>query len=121
MTAKEIFDKKYEYYRNMEGKPSIPLEARDLIFSAMKAYAKQAIAERMPTEEEAGAIAVSIASVVSPRLTTHEEAFFVAGFTEFVKWFRSRIEEKPEEEYIDKSISIDEYMEKNPKLDPHEQ
>lgn len=24
-------------------------------------------------------------------------------------------------EYIDKSISIDEYMEKNPKLDPHEQ
>jgi hypothetical protein len=39
----------------------------------------------------------------------------------FLRWFRSRMEEKPEEEYIDKSISIDEYMEKNPKLDPHEQ
>jgi len=25
------------------------------------------------------------------------------------------------EEYVDKSISIDEYMNMNPKLDPHEQ
>ena len=28
---------------------------------------------------------------------------------------------KSEEEYVDKSISIDEYMNMNPKIDPHEQ
>jgi len=37
-TAKEVFDEKYEYYRNMENKPPIPLEARELIFQAMEQY-----------------------------------------------------------------------------------
>ena len=38
MKAKEIFDKKYEYYRNMLNKPAIPLEARQLIFDCMEDY-----------------------------------------------------------------------------------
>ena len=39
-TDKEIFDKRYEFYRNMENKPLIPLEARELIFAVMQEYAE---------------------------------------------------------------------------------
>ena len=40
-TPKEIFDKRYEFYRNIENKPPIPLEARELIFNVMQEYASQ--------------------------------------------------------------------------------
>ena len=40
-TPKEIFDSKYEIYRNMNGKPSIPLEARPLIFAVAELYHSQ--------------------------------------------------------------------------------
>jgi len=40
-TSKEIFDAKYEYYRNMLRKPAIPLEARQLIFDCMEEYTIQ--------------------------------------------------------------------------------
>tara|TARA_R110001592_G_C12624497_1_gene698407 strand:- start:52 stop:294 length:243 start_codon:yes stop_codon:yes gene_type:complete len=38
MTPKEIFDKRYLYYRDMLNKPAIPLEARQLIFDVMEEY-----------------------------------------------------------------------------------
>jgi hypothetical protein len=73
------------------------------------------IVARIPTEEEADKESKEWL------LPEGKQAAFRNGFMRGYDWFRSRIEEKPEEEYIDKSISIDEYMEKNPKLDPHEQ
>tara|TARA_R110000772_G_scaffold50113_1_gene115305 strand:+ start:159 stop:518 length:360 start_codon:yes stop_codon:yes gene_type:complete len=42
-TAKEIFDKRYLYYRDMLNKPAIPLEARQLIFDAMEEYAQSKV------------------------------------------------------------------------------
>jgi hypothetical protein len=88
-----------------------------------------AIAERMPTEE----VVIDIKNILdnsvikgieddgtlSYGFISPSEHYVIAQNIE--RWFRSRMEEKPEEGYIDKSISIDEYMEKNPKLDPHEQ
>ena len=50
-TAKQIFDSRYEYYRNMENKPAIPLEARQMIFDAMEEYASQSQSV-LPSEEE---------------------------------------------------------------------
>jgi len=41
MEPKELFDKRYEVYRNLQGKPPIPLEARQMIFDSMKLYASQ--------------------------------------------------------------------------------
>jgi len=51
-TAKEIFDRKYEFYRNMENKPVIPIEAREMIFNAMEEYAQQLKEAQSPTDEE---------------------------------------------------------------------
>ena len=40
-TPKQIFDKYYEYYRNMKFNPTIPLESRELIFNVAKTYHDQ--------------------------------------------------------------------------------
>ena len=45
-TAKEIFDKKYAFYRNLENKPAIPLEARQIIFNSMTDFARQKCKEQ---------------------------------------------------------------------------
>ena len=50
MKTKEIFDKKYEFYRNMENKPAIPLEARELILEAMEEYAQERTKDCFPKE-----------------------------------------------------------------------
>lgn len=42
----------------------------------------------LPSDDDAGVIAVNIASNVEPKLTTQEESFFIAGFTECVKYLR---------------------------------
>ena len=49
-TAKQIFDSRYEYYRNMENKPAIPLEARQMIFDAMELYASQSQSSVLPRD-----------------------------------------------------------------------
>ena len=54
ITAKQVFDKVYEFYRNMENKPAIPLEAREMIFSAMHQFATlhaQKMADKMVGEK----------------------------------------------------------------------
>lgn len=40
----------------------------------------------LPSIEEVGGIAVTIAESVKPELTVQEQAFFVAGFQECIKW-----------------------------------
>ena len=45
--------------------------------------------KEMPSDDYAGVIAAIVASNVRPKLTTQEEAFFIAGFTECVKYLRT--------------------------------
>ena len=45
MSAKEIFDKNYEYYRNLLNLSAIPLDARGMIFKSMEQYAQQFTSE----------------------------------------------------------------------------
>lgn len=42
----------------------------------------------LPSDDDAGIIAVNIASNVEPKLTAQEESFFIAGFTECIKYLR---------------------------------
>lgn len=44
----------------------------------------------LPSVDNAGVIAVNVASNVRPKLTAQEEAFFVAGFQECVKYLRGQ-------------------------------
>ena len=40
----------------------------------------------IPSIDDAGVIAVKISEMVKPELTAHEQAFFIAGFQECIKW-----------------------------------
>jgi len=44
--------------------------------------------EIVPVQEEVGAIAVIISDNLNPKLNTNEQAFFIAGFEEAVKYFK---------------------------------
>lgn len=48
--------------------------------------AKPVLAVSLPTVEEAGAAAVAISENIQPTLSAAEQALFVAGFQECVKW-----------------------------------
>ena len=65
--------------------------------------------KELPNDEESGVIAVNVASNVKPKLTENEEAFFIAGFQECIKYLRispllasrdARIRELEEEEKV---------------------
>ena len=43
----------------------------------------------LPSVDEAGVMAVKISEMVEPPLTAQEQAFFIAGFCECVKWLAS--------------------------------
>lgn len=43
----------------------------------------------LPTVDEAGIAAVKISEMVDPPLTAQEQAFFIAGFSECIKWLSS--------------------------------
>ena len=45
--------------------------------------------EELPSDDDAGVIAANVASNVRHKLTTQEEAFFIAGFQECVKYLRT--------------------------------
>ena len=45
--------------------------------------------KELPGDEESGVIAVNVASNVKPKLTENEEAFFIAGFQECIKYLRT--------------------------------
>ena len=44
--------------------------------------------EIVPVQEEVGAIAVKISDNLNPKLSATEQAFFIAGFEEAVKYFK---------------------------------
>jgi len=43
----------------------------------------------LPSVDEAGIAAVKISEIVKPKLTAQEQAFFIAGFCECIKWLGS--------------------------------
>ena len=45
-----------------------------------------ALDEIIPSVEDAGIIAVGISEMVKPELTAQNQAFFIAGFQECIKW-----------------------------------
>ena len=48
-----------------------------------------AVSGSLPSVDEAGVMAVKISEMVEPPLTAQEQAFFIAGFCECVKWLAS--------------------------------
>lgn len=58
------------------------------IMNLFEEYRSQASSE-LPSDEEAGVMAVTISSRVEPKLTAQEESFFIAGFTECIKYLRT--------------------------------
>jgi hypothetical protein len=42
--------------------------------------------ENAPSIEDAGIIAVKISEMVKPEMSSHEQAYFIAGFQECIKW-----------------------------------
>ena len=46
----------------------------------------KALDEIIPSVEDAGVIAVKISESIKPELTAQEQAFFIAGFQECIKW-----------------------------------
>ncbi len=44
----------------------------------------------LPSVDDAGVIAVNVASNVEPKLTAQEEAMFIAGFQECIKYLRGQ-------------------------------
>ena len=44
----------------------------------------------LPSVDDAGVIAVNVASTVKPKLTAQAEAFFIAGFQECIKYLRGQ-------------------------------
>jgi len=86
----------------------------------------------MPTEEEMNEEANNYGKRVKENLNNNYMDYGVEenaslDFLRGASWFRNRMSkpntggEDAKGEYVDKSISIDQYMEMNPKLDPHEQ
>ena len=51
--------------------------------------AKPIVSGLLPSVDEAGAAAVKILDNVNPALTAKEQAMFVAGFQECIKWLSS--------------------------------
>ena len=47
---------------------------------------KPNVSGSLPSVDEAGIIAVKICEIVEPKLTARDQALFIAGFCECVKW-----------------------------------
>ena len=45
----------------------------------------------LPSDEEAGVIALKIADTLKDKLTTEQEAYFIAGFQTYPKWLKEQI------------------------------
>lgn len=65
-------------------------EGHKLMVAAFIAGSKAT--ERLPEINEAGIAAVKISETVEPKLTAQEQAFFIAGFQECIKWLSSKYE-----------------------------
>jgi hypothetical protein len=54
----------------------------------------------LPNVDEAGVIAINVASNVEPKLTVREEAFFIAGFQECVKYLSGQFCSHPDKYFV---------------------
>ena len=45
----------------------------------------------LPSDEDAGVIALKIADTLKDKLTTTQEAYFIAGFQTYPKWMKEQI------------------------------
>jgi len=61
-------------------------------YVAVRSFAKPIIIGSLPSVDEAGISAVEISEKVQPNLSAKEQAMFVAGFQECVKWLKIRIQ-----------------------------
>jgi len=62
------------------------MENENLNEAENPALQQGAVMLSLPSVDEAGVIAINIASNVTPKLTAQEEAMFIAGFQECVKY-----------------------------------
>ena len=46
----------------------------------------------LPSDEDAGVIALNIADNLKDKLTAEQEAYFIAGFQTYPKWMRDKIQ-----------------------------
>jgi len=86
-TIDEILD---EWYPTIPDEEHNGLYARDKVKLIAQEFADQfrqpAVMAMLPSVDDAGVIAVNVVSNVKPKLTTQEEAMFIAGFQECVKY-----------------------------------
>lgn len=52
-------------------------------------YNNIAVGGLLPSVDEAGIMAVGLSEKVEPKLTVQEQAFYIAGFCECIKWLGS--------------------------------
>ena len=45
----------------------------------------------LPSDEEAGVIALTISNTLKDKLTAEQEAYFISGFQTYSKWMRDKI------------------------------
>ncbi len=98
-TAKQIFDRWYESYRNIENMPPIPLEARSVIFRAMKEYAEQQSSNPPAgevSEEEIREILNEYKKFSNERFANHIGVYpWVTTREEFIKkWMQQQLKTK---------------------------
>lgn len=69
----------------------------EFIAEAINEKIERAAMVALPSIVEAGAVAVEVASCVKPKLTEQQEAFFIAGFLEMLKYLGGQIKNGAEE------------------------
>lgn len=62
--------------------------ANELLDKFESAIREQVVIDALPSD--AGAVALSVISNVKPELTAEEEAFFIAGFIECIKYITNK-------------------------------
>lgn len=62
------------------------LEAKKIVDAYNEQLRIADVMAMLPSIDDAGVIAVNVASNVRPKLTSQEEAMFIAGFQECVKY-----------------------------------
>ena len=69
---------------NMSPRYMIKRQIKDII-------AEQVTPIELPSDDEAGVIALKIADTLKDKLTTEQEAYFIAGFQTYSKWMKELI------------------------------
>ncbi len=57
----------------------------------IKNHLKMLAPIELPSDEEAGVIALKIADTLKDKLTTEQEGYFIAGFQTYPKWLKEQI------------------------------